>query len=143
MRLLEIPAFAGMTLYFMMSLAQALPVDTPLPDAVQEARAQALFREVRCVVCQSEAIADSPAEVAADMRKLIRERVAAGDSNEAIQAYLVSRYGDYILMRPPLKSSTALLWFGPLVIFIAGLLLTLRFFRHPGTSRDPYQADDV
>jgi cytochrome c-type biogenesis protein CcmH len=111
------------------SLAQALPVEMPLSDMEQEARAQVLFHEIRCVVCQSEAIADSPADVAADMRKLVRERLAAGDSNEAIKAYLVSRYGDFILMRPPFKSSTALLWFGPAIILAMAGGFVVAYFR--------------
>lgn len=111
------------------SQAFALTVDTPLADPAQEARAQTLFHEIRCVVCQSESIADSPAQVAADMRRLIRSRIKAGDSDAAIKSYLVSRYGDYILMTPPLKRATWLLWFGPLIVLAMGLLLAWRYFR--------------
>jgi cytochrome c-type biogenesis protein CcmH len=103
--------------------------DRPLPDAAQEARAQALFDGVRCVVCQHEAIADSPAGIAADMRQLVREQVAAGRSDGEIKQDLVRRYGDFVLFRPPVRVSTWLLWFGPLAVMAAvaaGLLLTGR-----------------
>ena len=108
--------------------AFALTVDTPLPDAVQEAQAKALFQEIRCMVCAGEAIADSPAEVAHDMRRDIRARIAAGDSNATIKAYLVSRYGDAVLMRPPLKTSTLTLWLAPLALLLAGIALARRVF---------------
>ncbi|MDX2113597.1 MAG: cytochrome c-type biogenesis protein [Alphaproteobacteria bacterium] len=109
--------------------AHALTVDTPLPDSAQEARAKALFRDIRCVVCQSEPLADSPSEMAKTMRAAIREQIASGMSDDEVKAFLVSRYGDFILMQPPFKSSTLLLWLGPLLIFIAALLGVVRFFR--------------
>lgn len=114
---------------FIGSSAFALTVDTPLKDAGQEARAKALFHEIRCVVCQSEAIADSPAEVAADMRCMIRERITAGDSDDTLRGYLTKRYGDAILMQPPLKPRTSLLWFGPLLLLAIGVLLAKKYFR--------------
>lgn len=118
----------GMALLWLALCAQAnaLTVDTPLPDAAQEARARALFYEIRCVVCQSESIADSPADVAADLRRAVRERIVAGDGNETIKAYLSSRYGDAVLMRPPLEARTLALWFGPLLLLLAGGLLAWR-----------------
>ena len=102
-------------------LAQEPPPtpDRPLPDAVQEARAQALFDDIRCVVCQHEAIADSPAGIAADMRRLVREEIAAGRSDQQIRADLVERYGDFVLFTPPLRGGTWLLWFGPLAALLA------------------------
>ena len=101
--------------------------DQPLPDTAQEARAQALFEDVRCVVCQHEAIADSPAGVAADMRRLVREEIAAGRSDTQIRQGLIARYGDYILFKPPVRAGTWLLWFGPfLLVLIAGVALFLR-----------------
>lgn len=101
--------------------------DRPLEDAAQEARAQALFDDIRCVVCQHEAIADSPAGVAADMRRLVREEIASGRTDPEIRAGLVERYGDYILFRPPVRAGTWLLWFGPfLLVGIAGLVLLMR-----------------
>ena len=107
----------------------ALNVEEPLPDAALEAAAQQLFHEIRCVVCQGETIADSPAEVAGDLRRLVREKVAAGESGDAIKAYLVSRYGEVVLMHPPLSGATALLWFGPLLILLISATFILRYFR--------------
>ena len=99
--------------------------DRPLPDAAQEARAQRLFDGIRCVVCQHEAIADSPAVIAADMRGLVREQIAAGRSDAEIKQDLVRRYGDFVLFRPPVRAVTWLLWFGPVVLMagVAALLL--------------------
>ncbi|MBW8305231.1 MAG: cytochrome c-type biogenesis protein CcmH [Brevundimonas sp.] len=98
--------------------------DRPLPDAAQEARAQALFDDIRCVVCQHEAIADSPAVIAADMRQLVREQVAAGRTDGEIEQDLVRRYGDFVLFQPPVRFGTLLLWFGP-VGLMAGVLVLL------------------
>ncbi len=99
--------------------------DRPLPDAAQEARARALFDDIRCVVCQHEAIADSPAVIAADMRQLVREQVAAGRTDAEIQQDLVRRYGDFVLFQPPVRFGTWLLWFGPVGLMAAVLALLL------------------
>ena len=93
--------------------------DRPLPDAAKEARAQALFDDIRCVVCQHEAIADSPAGIAADMRRLVREQIAAGRTDEQVRDDLVRRYGDFVLFTPPLRGGTWLLWFGPIAALLA------------------------
>ena len=90
--------------------------DVPLADPSQEARAKALFSEIRCVVCQHESIVDSPASIAADMRGLVREQIVAGRSDDEIQQDLVRRYGDYVLFRPPFKGATVLLWLGPFLL---------------------------
>ena len=101
--------------------------DRPLPDAAQEARARALFGDIRCVVCQHESIADSPAGIAADMRRLVREEIAAGKSDQAVRADLVRRYGDYILFQPPVRVGTWLLWFGPFALVLgAGAVFVWR-----------------
>lgn len=92
-----------------------------LPDPAQEARARTLFKETRCVVCQNESIDDSQAELASDMRRLIRGQIAAGRSDAEVRAFLLSRYGDFILMRPRLTPATALLWGGPFLIVIGGV----------------------
>jgi len=106
--------------------------DRPLADATQEARAQALFKDVRCVVCQHEAIADSPAGVAGDMRRLIREEIAAGASDQAVRDDLVRRFGDYVLFTPPVRAGTWLLWFGPFaLVLLAVAVLALRARRRP------------
>lgn len=93
--------------------------DRPLPDATQEARARALFADIRCVVCQHEAIADSPAGIASDMRRLVREEIAAGRSDGQVRDDLVRRYGDFVLFKPPVRAGTWLLWFGPLAVLLA------------------------
>ena len=117
------------------ALAQepAAPPDQPLPNAAQEARAQALFEVVRCVVCQHESIADSPAGLAGDMRRLIREEIAGGSTDQAIRDDLVRRYGDYVLFAPPVRTETWLLWFGPALLIAAGgaVLLGLMRRRRP------------
>lgn len=92
-----------------------------LSDPVLEARAVALQRQFRCLVCQGESLDESNADLAKDLRRLIRAQIAAGASDEEITHYLVSRYGDFILMKPPFKGETYILWFGPLgVLLIAG-----------------------
>ena len=101
--------------------------DRPLADPAQEARAQALFNDVRCVVCQHEAIADSPAGVAGDMRRLIREEIARGAADQQVRSDLVRRFGDYVLFTPPVRVGTWLLWFGPFaLVLLAAVILALR-----------------
>jgi cytochrome c-type biogenesis protein CcmH len=107
----------------------AMAMDTPLADAALETRAQALFHNIRCVVCQSESIAESPAEVASDMRRLIRQRIATGDSDEAITSYLAAHYGNVILMKPPLRQLTWPLWFGPPLMLAVAAWFAMRYFR--------------
>jgi cytochrome c-type biogenesis protein CcmH len=96
--------------------AQAAPAPGTLSDPSLETRARSLQKELRCVVCQGESIDESNAPIAADIRKLIRERIEAGDSDGQIKDYLVGRYGDFVLMKPPLQPNTWVLWFGPVVV---------------------------
>ena len=102
--------------------AVAQYVDQPLSDPVLEKRAQGLHKEIRCLVCQNQAIADSNAHLARQLRVIVRERLEAGDNNDDVKSYLVERYGDWVLMRPPLNASTLILWFAPFVIlaFVLG-----------------------
>ena len=103
--------------------------DQPLADPAGEARAQKLFDEVRCVVCQHESIADSPAGIAADMRQLVRSEIASGATDDQVRDDLVRRWGDYILFRPPFNPATWLLWLAPLLIVVVGgaaMLVTAR-----------------
>src|SRR5690606_40705500 len=96
------------------ALAEPPPApDRPLTDPAQEARARALFGDIRCVVCQHESIADSPAGITADLRGLVREQIAAGKTDAQIKDDLIRRYGDYVLFQPPVRSRTWRLWFGP------------------------------
>jgi cytochrome c-type biogenesis protein CcmH len=101
---------------------------TQLPDPAQEARAKALMESLRCLVCQGQSIADSDAEMAGDMRALVRQRIAAGEQPEAIRAWLVQRYGDYVTYDPPWSWLTAPLWLMPIVLLAAGLLIARRSF---------------
>ncbi|QCB45698.1 cytochrome c-type biogenesis protein [Hydrogenophaga sp. PAMC20947] len=90
-------------------------------DPVLEARMVALTTELRCLVCQNQTIADSHAGLAVDLRNQVREMLRRGDSDAQILDYMTARYGDFVLYRPPLKSKTALLWFGPGILLVAGL----------------------
>ena len=115
--------FAGALLALCGALAvapQAVAVepDEVLDNPVLEARARDISRQLRCVVCQSQSIDDSSAPLAKDMRIIVRERLAAGDSDEKIYAYLVDRYGDYVLLNPPMQNNTLVLWAAPLAIFL-------------------------
>lgn len=118
------------------------PPDRPLPDAAQEARAQRLFDDIRCVVCQHEAIADSPAGIASDMRRLVREQIAAGRTDDQIHADLVGRYGDFVLFRPPMRAGTWLLWFGPFAALIAVAGLLFAFARRRRAEPEALSADE-
>jgi cytochrome c-type biogenesis protein CcmH len=100
--------------------AQALPAPDALADPVQEARARALQKELRCLVCQGESLDESNASLAVDLRRLIRERIKAGQSNAQIKDFLVSRYGDFILMNPPFEQRTYALWLTPFGVLILG-----------------------
>lgn len=91
-----------------------------LPDPAQEAEARGLMGAIRCLVCQGQSIADSDADMAGDMRSLIRERIAAGEKPAAVREWLVSRYGDYVTYDPPLSAATAPLWIAPLLLLGAG-----------------------
>jgi cytochrome c-type biogenesis protein CcmH len=107
------------------ALLLATTAPAALGDPAQEARAQALDREIRCVQCENEPIAQSTAEIATDMRALVRERIAAGDSDEEIRAFFRRRYGDFVLFRPPFDARTWALWAAPLLLGGAGLVAVL------------------
>ena len=101
---------------------------TQLADPAQEARAKALMDTLRCLVCQGQSIADSDAEMAGDMRALVRQRIAAGERPGEIRKWLVQRYGDYVTYDPPLSWVTAPLWLAPLVLLGLGVLIARRNF---------------
>jgi len=101
--------------------AFAVQPDEVMKDAGLEARARALSSELRCMVCQNQSIDDSDAPLARDIRLLIRERIGEGESNDQVRAYLVSRYGDFILLKPPFKLDTLILWLSPALVLCAGL----------------------
>ena len=113
------------------SLAQLRQPESNEPlDPAVEKRLAKLSHELRCLVCQNETLADSRADLAEDLRREIREQIRAGKSDQEIIAFLTQRYGDCILYRPPVKPKTYLLWFGPFVLLLAGLLILFRYVRH-------------
>ena len=120
----------------------AAPPDQPLPSVAQEARAQAIFEVVRCVVCQHESIADSPAGIAGDMRRLIREEIASGATDQAVRDDLVRRYGDYVLFTPPVRGATWLLWFGPALLVVLGGAALFAFARRRPAETAPLSPDE-
>ena len=122
--------------------ALAVQPDEILDDPVLEQRARLLSKEIRCLVCQNEAIDSSNAELARDLRILVRERLVAGDSDQEVMDYLVARYGDFVLLRPPLKPQTYLIWFGPGLVLLLGALAVFGYFRYRATQPEdaPVQA---
>jgi cytochrome c-type biogenesis protein CcmH len=113
-------AIAILFLFLLPHLAGAVEPSEMLKDPRLEARARALSAELRCLVCQNESIDESQATLAHDLRVLIRQHILAGESDREIKAFLVARYGDFILLKPPLKPETALLWGTPILILICG-----------------------
>jgi cytochrome c-type biogenesis protein CcmH len=108
-----------------------------LADPAQEARARELSKEIRCQVCQNQSIDDSNAPLAADLRKLVRERIVAGDSDPAIYEFLVRRYGDNVLMRPPMRPATWPLWFGPAAILVVAVICLALLVRRRRAMASP------
>jgi cytochrome c-type biogenesis protein CcmH len=115
--------------------AHAVRPDEMLADPALEARARDIGRELRCLVCRNQSIDDSDADLAHDLRVLVRERLQAGETNGQVVAYIRSRYGDFVLLRPPLALGTVLLWVGPALILLLGAFGVMRFYRV--RARDP------
>lgn len=118
--------------------AMAVLPDEMLDDPALEARAREISKDIRCLVCQNESIDDSNADLARDLRIIVRERLVAGDSNAEVKQYLVDRYGEYVLLTPPMKLETLLLWGGPFVFVVIGVVAVLVWFRGraPSPSAD-------
>lgn len=138
--------FVGaLALAFALSLSLAPPAgavqpDEMLADKALEARARAISKDLRCLVCQNQSIDDSDAPLARDLRLLLRERLVKGDSDAQAMDYLTRRYGDYVLLRPPVRPETWLLWFGPgavLVLAGGGLAIAARRRRADGSGPAP------
>lgn len=130
----------------MLHAAPALAVqpDEILADPALEQRARALSTELRCVVCQNQSIDDSEAPLARDLRLLLRERLTAGDSDEAAKAYLVARYGDFVLLKPPFNTTTLFLWIGPFLVLAAGIAyLALNRRRDASPAEAPISAEEA
>lgn len=125
--------------------AAAIGVDEDrLRDPAQEARAQRIMKQLRCLVCQNQSIVESDAELAEDLRAIVREQVVADKSDVQILEFMTSRYGDWILLKPPFKTSTVLLWIGPLLLLMIGGFLVFRTIRQrPGTVKaDPLSPEE-
>lgn len=124
----------------MLALLQAAPAfavqpDEILPDAKMEERARNLSRELRCMVCQNQSIDDSDAPLARDLRLLVRERLKAGDSDKQVMDFLTARYGDFVLLNPPMNPKTFLLWVLPAgLLVIGGLVLIVAMRRRSGAT---------
>lgn len=116
-------------------IAAASDPSERMADPAQEARARTLFKEVRCLVCQNESIDDSTADLAKDLRQVIREQIAAGRTDQEIRDFLVARYGEFALLRPSVSAPNAALWGAPiLVLLVGGGLLALRLRQRPETA---------
>lgn len=120
--------------------ATAQHLDDRLADPAQELRAREISRELRCLVCQNQSIEDSNAPLARDLRKIVRERVAAGDSDHAILDYLVARYGEWVLLKPRFNTQTLLLWLGPLVFLLIGGTVIFAIWRRQRRTVAPAAA---
>lgn len=121
-----------LSLFFLVCLAQGANAVEPsemLEDPALEARARDVSKHLRCVQCQNETIDESDAQIARDMRVLVRQKITAGDSNEEILDYMVSRYGDYVLLRPRFQTNTIILWLGPFAVLLIGGWIVARRMR--------------
>ncbi len=107
----------------------AIQPDEILQDNGLEQRARVISKELRCLVCQNQSIDDSDAPLARDLRLLVRERLQTGEKNEEVIAFIVDRYGDFVLLRPPVKASTIALWISPVALLLLGFFLLLTWFR--------------
>ena len=116
-------------LLILVSPALAVNPKEMLNDPLLEARAREISKGLRCVVCQNQSIDDSDASLARDLRIVVRDRLLAGDSDKEVTNYVVSRYGDFVLLRPPFKAATLVLWLGPLIFCLLALLALYTFFR--------------
>lgn len=118
------------SLAFVAAAAMALAFDsaatTPATEGDLDARVHTLAQQIRCVVCQNQTLADSNAELAVDLRSQMRQQLAAGADEQTVKNYLVQRYGDFVLYKPPLKPLTWLLWFGPLLLLVLVVALVTR-----------------
>ena len=116
----------------------------PNEDPQIEQRMKHLTEQLRCLVCQNETLADSRADLAEDLRKQIREQIKAGKSDQEIIAFLTDRYGDFVLYKPPVKTTTYLLWFGPFAFMVGGTVVLYRYLsrRRKMIEEKPLSADE-
>ena len=142
MRAIALAALLGLAA----STALAVEPSERLADPALEARARSLGGELRCLVCQNQSIDDSNADLAHDLRVLIRERITAGDTDAQVLQYMVRRYGDFILLKPPVNADTYVLWFGPFAVLALGALGAALYLhrarRTPQEAPAPLSADE-
>lgn len=133
------------TLAAIACMAAASEPNERLPDPAQEARARVLFREVRCLVCQNESIDDSQADLASDLRRIVRQEIAKGRSDREVRAFLVARYGEFVLLKPPFSPGNVALWLAPLGILAigGGLMATLLRRRREDGAGEPDETDGL
>ena len=125
--------------------ALAVGVDeVRLSNPAEEARAQGLMKQLRCLVCQNQSIVDSDAGLAKDLRIIVRERITAGDNDEQVLSYMTNRYGDWVLLKPPFDGGTIILWLSPLLLLIVGFYIVYRNHRGRQTKLtvEPLSAEE-
>ena len=137
-----------LSFFVLYGVAFAVEPDEVMADPALEQRAREVSKELRCVVCQNQSIDDSDSGIAKKMRLLVRDRIAKGDTNQEVIDYLVSRYGDFVLLNPPFKAKTLILWVGPFVMFLVGLVGIFFFYRKKSkeseetTKLEPLNAEE-
>ena len=125
------------------TVAGAVEPGEMIDDPRLEQQAREVSKDLRCVVCQNQSIDDSNAELAQDMRRVVRDKVREGWSNERIKEFMVDRYGDYVLLDPPMKPKTYILWFGPLVLLLAAVAAAVGYYRRRDTGKPrPLSAEE-
>ena len=126
----------GMLLFLFILSSQATIVAFKFDDAEKEARFKQFSEELRCLVCQNQSLADSNAELAMDLRRELYKMIQNGASDDEIINFMVDRYGDFVLYKPPVKPVTWMLWFGPFVLVVIGLIILVRVIRNTGKQED-------
>lgn len=138
--------FAGLVIVALLLSFSAHAVavdDNPLPDQAQEAKARAIMGDIRCLVCQNQSIEDSNAPLAKDLRDIVRAQIAAGSSPDEVKSYLVERYGDWVLLKPPLNIRTLALWLFPPLLLLGALLFILARARRTPVNQGPTPLSDA
>jgi len=141
----RLAVLASLVLLMVFGSALAMQPDEMLADRKLEARARTIDKELRCLVCQNENIDDSDADLAHDLRLLVRKRVVAGDSDEQVKQYIVARYGNYVLLKPPFDAETYLLWLGPGILLLGAAGAATLYYRHAMRAPDkrPLSEDEI
>lgn len=142
-RILMTATIAAFLTVLWCSAALAVHPDEILADPKLEGRARSIGKELRCLVCQNESIDESDADLAHDLRVIVRQRLVAGDTDGEVKQYIVARYGSYVLLKPPFDSETYLLWLGPLILLLcAGTAATLFIRHHRMLPPVPFSEDE-